>query len=270
MSSSLLSPSVGYGDGGFDWNEGRGLAVLLHGAGGDRSSWALQARTLGSDGWNVLAVDFPGHGRSAQLGGDASIEALADWVGETVETVPAPYRRRLCVAGHSMGACVAVTLAARRDVDRLALLGAGKAMPVNDALLHDTLHAPQQAARFIAAFAHAKQHHLGGAEMPGVWLLGATAAQIARTDPEILHADFAACNAWRSEDLLESVTAPTLVVVGDADRMTPPAAGIGLADSLGDSTLETLTGVGHMMMLEAPTTVGQLLRRHFGDAHATG
>lgn len=268
--SLLTLPSgheAGYGDGGFPWREDNGLAVLLHGAGGDRSSWALQARALGGDGWNVLALDLPGHGRSSRLDGEVTIEALADWVGAVIDACDLP-EARLCLAGHSMGACIAATLAAQRPVDRLALLGAGASMPVNDALLHDTLHEPARAAQFIAAYAHAREHHFGSSEMPGVWLLGATRAQIERTSPQVLHDDFAACNAWRSEDLLSRIDARTMVVIGGADRMTPPAAGRELAESLADATVETLRGVGHMMMLEAPTAVSSLLRRHFGDAAA--
>ena len=54
-------------------------AVFLHGAGLDHSSWALQSRYFGYHGWNVLALDFPAHGRS---GGPpvATVEAMAAWV----------------------------------------------------------------------------------------------------------------------------------------------------------------------------------------------
>ena len=39
-------------------------AVFVHGAGLDHSGWGLQSRYFGYHGWNVLAVDLPGHGRS--------------------------------------------------------------------------------------------------------------------------------------------------------------------------------------------------------------
>ena len=53
--------------------------VFIHGAGQDHSAWALQSRYFAHHGFNVLAVDLPGHGRS---GGDAlrSVEAIADWI----------------------------------------------------------------------------------------------------------------------------------------------------------------------------------------------
>jgi pimeloyl-ACP methyl ester carboxylesterase len=50
--------------------------VFIHGAANDHSVWALQSRYFAYHGRNVLAVDLPGHGKSA---GPAlpSIEALA-------------------------------------------------------------------------------------------------------------------------------------------------------------------------------------------------
>ena len=42
--------------------------VFVHGAGNDHSVWALQSRYFAHHGWNVLAVDLPGHARS---GGEA-------------------------------------------------------------------------------------------------------------------------------------------------------------------------------------------------------
>ena len=93
--------------------------VLLHGAGMDHSVFALQARALAHHGRNLLAFDLPGHGRSA---GPAlpSIGALADWVLAAARAAGA---ERFRLAGHSMGALVALETAARGGgrVEALAL-----------------------------------------------------------------------------------------------------------------------------------------------------
>ena len=53
--------------------------VFIHGAQNDHSVWGLQSRWFAHHGFAVLAVDLPGHGRSA--GGPLpSIEDLADWI----------------------------------------------------------------------------------------------------------------------------------------------------------------------------------------------
>ncbi len=249
---------VGYGDGGSAWAPGP-MVVLVHGAGGDRASWPLQARALARSGLNVFAPDLPGHGATTQLEGDITIERYAEWLTHTLECIPPEVRTEVHLVGHSMGACIAVTVAAAEAPASLSLLGAGAAMPVGEALLDDTLNHQARAAAFIAAFGHGTPHHFGGADIPGVWALGATRAQILRTRPEVLHADFAACNAWRSDALLPQIDCPTLVLIGAKDRMTPPRAGAALAEGLRARSL-TLPDVGHMMMLEAPDAVNDALR----------
>ena len=54
---------------------------------------------------------------------------------------------------------------------------------------------------------------------------------------------------------LAAVTAPTLILVGTEDRMTPPDLSRALHAGLPDSTLTTLDGAGHMLMLEQEAAV---------------
>ncbi|MGA7813275.1 alpha/beta fold hydrolase, partial [Caballeronia sp.] len=65
--------------GGNAFDPSRPAAVFIHGAQHDHSVWALQSRYFAYHGLSVLAVDLPGHSRSA---GPAlrSIGALADWI----------------------------------------------------------------------------------------------------------------------------------------------------------------------------------------------
>ena len=65
--------------GGKDFDASKPTAVFLHGVLNDHSVWGLQSRYLANHGWNVLAVDLPGHCRSA---GEApsSTEQAADFV----------------------------------------------------------------------------------------------------------------------------------------------------------------------------------------------
>ena len=43
---------------------GQPLALFVHGAGLDHTVWAQHSRWLAFHGWNVSALDLPGHGRS--------------------------------------------------------------------------------------------------------------------------------------------------------------------------------------------------------------
>src|SRR5204862_3797477 len=83
--------------------------VFVHGAAHDHSVWALQSRYFAYHGYNVLAVDLPGHGRStgAPL---PSVEAIAQWLPRVLD---AAFVSAATLIGHSMGALAVLDCAAR-------------------------------------------------------------------------------------------------------------------------------------------------------------
>src|SRR5882672_11161861 len=95
--------------GGTEFDPARPVIVFLHGAGFNRTTWRLQTRWFAHHGRSVLAVDFPGHGRSQGVP-LSSIPALADW---TAKFIAATGLKDAALVGHSMGALVALDTAAR-------------------------------------------------------------------------------------------------------------------------------------------------------------
>src|SRR4051812_14712082 len=105
--------------------------VFIHGAGLDHSWWGLQSRYFGYHGWNVVACDLPGHGRS-EGPPLASIALLSDWI---MRLMDAAGIERASLVGHSLGSLVALEAAAShaRRVERIALIGTAFPMNVSDA-----------------------------------------------------------------------------------------------------------------------------------------
>ena len=62
--------------GGKPFDAAKPTVVFIHGVVNDHSVWILQSRYLAHHGWNVLAVDLPGHSASAGEA-PASVEQAA-------------------------------------------------------------------------------------------------------------------------------------------------------------------------------------------------
>src|SRR2546427_7397552 len=82
--------------------------AFIHGAANDHSVWALQSRYFAYHGWNALAVDLPGHGKSEGKALDR-IGDIAGWVARVLDAAGAS---TASLVGHSMGSLVAMETAA--------------------------------------------------------------------------------------------------------------------------------------------------------------
>ena len=81
--------------------------AFVHGALNDHSVWTLLARWAAHHGFGVLAVDLPGHGRSAgPLPG--TVQALADWLLGLLAAAGVQQPGQATLVGHSLGALIAL------------------------------------------------------------------------------------------------------------------------------------------------------------------
>lgn len=240
--------------------------VFIHGAQNDHSVWSLQSRWFAHHGFSVLAVDLPGHGRSA--GSPLpSIEALADWIELLLEKVgaggTATNAPLVTLVGHSMGSLTALECAARHParIARIALIGTAVPMPVSDALLKAAKEKEPKAIAMINTWSHSPRGTIGGNSVPGMWLLGASRRLMERQQPGVLYNDLAACNAYtHGMEATVALSCPVLIVAGSRDLMTSPKAAAKLAANLKQASSVTLSGAGHSLMAEQPDAVLDALR----------
>ena len=95
--------------GGKDFNPGQPTAVFIHGVLNDHSVWILQTRYMAHHGWNVLAIDLPGHCKSEGTP-PQSVEEAADTV---IALLDALKIEKAALIGHSFGSLIALEAAAR-------------------------------------------------------------------------------------------------------------------------------------------------------------
>lgn len=232
--------------------------VLLHGVLNDHSVWGLQARHLAHQGWNVLAPDLPGHGRSGGAP-PRSVEEAAAFVRALLDAAGVA---QAALAGHSFGSLAALEAAARQPgrVSHLALLATAFPMAVSPALLQAARDAPLQAIDMVNRFSHSTLAPPPSALGPGTWLYGLSRALMRRIQQgqprfNLAATGFQACADYRGgEQAMAAVGCPVLFLLGRRDAMTPPRA----AQALGSRARAGRTvqvDAGHDLMLEAPEPV---------------
>lgn len=225
--------------------------LFVHGAGMDHSVWVLQSRYFAFHGCNVLAVDLPGHGRSAGKPLD-SIAAQADWLARLLTAAGID---RAVTVGHSMGSLAALELAVRHPVrvTALALAGTGFPMAVAEPLLTAAREELPRAVDMIVAWGHSPRSQLGGNRLPGMWITAEGRRLLERAGPGVLYADLKACDDYADGSASAvRVSCPVQFVLGRQDFMTPLRASRTLSRAMADSHTVLLDGCGHMPMIERP------------------
>ena len=245
-----------------DMGAGDPPILLLHGFGGDYSSWMFNQAPL-AENRRVIALDLPGHGGSGKDVGDGSVAALSGVVEDAIRALGLT---RLHLVGHSLGGTIAMAIAAKRPAETASLtliasVGLGPEIDggfiaaftaaerrkemvtvaetlfadrklvtrklVEDMLRMKRIDGVSEAMRRIAAreFPGGRQTHVGGASLAGL-------------------------------------RAPLLAIWGGKDRVIPAAH----ARALSGARVELLPEAGHMVHAEAYVEVNRLIAE-FCAAH---
>jgi len=255
------APAYAY-TGGKPFDAALPCVVFIHGALHDHSVWTLLARWCAHHGHAVLALDQPGHGRSAGAP-LASVEALADWV---LGVLDATGVERAALVGHSMGSLIALEAAAGapQRATRLVMMGTAYPMKVSEALLTTARDTPLKAIDMVNAFSHSGLAAKPSFPGPGTWLHGANRALMRRVqagqhETNLFHHDFTLCDRYaRGLEAAAQVSCPVSLVLGARDQMTSPKQTREIAAAL-KARVHTVDA-GHSLMSEAPDAALAALR----------
>ena len=244
--------------GGKAFDAARPTAVFIHGVLNDHSVWILQSRYLANHGWNVLAVDLPGHCKSE--GSPAtSVESAAAFV---LALLDAAGVEKAALIGHSFGSLVALEVAASAParVSQLVMVGTAFPMKVSPALLALSRDEPMKAIDMVNTFSHSMLAPPPSSLGPGTWLYGGSRALMRRVlhsnaSINVFHTGFKACGDYTGgEAAMARVQCKTLFILGRNDQMTLPKAAQGLIGKAAHGRV-VVVEAGHQLMLEAPDAV---------------
>ena len=242
--------------GGKAFNPALPTVVLIHGVLCDHSVWALQSRYLANHGWNVLAIDLPGHCRSAGAP-PATVQEAALFIQALLD---AQGVHQAALVGHSFGSLIAMQAAANMGerISHLVMVGTAYPMKVSQALLDASLNEPEKALHMTNVFSRATLAPPSGA---GAWVFGASLAlgrRVLASNPKVnvFHTGFNACNSYdQGLQAMAAVTCPVLMVLGEFDQMTTPKNAqplITQAKESGKALQVKLIPHGHHQMSESP------------------
>ena len=232
--------------------------VFIHGAGLDHTTWVLFNRFFARNGFNSIAFDLPGHGKT-EGSAVASIEEMASWV---IRFLDAANITTTAIVGHSMGSLVALETASLSPdrFDSVVLLGTGVPMVVGEELLDAARNNDHAAIDMIMLFAHAYSSQLGGNRVAGINIVNANMRLLERSLNGVLYNDLNACNEYNNGlKAAGKINKPVTLILGKEDQMTPTGTAKDLIDSLTDPEVVMLSGCGHMMLSEDPEAVHKSL-----------
>jgi pimeloyl-ACP methyl ester carboxylesterase len=249
--------------------------VFSHGFSLTQDAWHYQRRDLPAE-FRCVFFDQRGHGRSGQpRRDDYSLAAFArdlrvviDWTGE----------QRVVVIAHSMAGMAALQFAALfpdelgRRVAGLVLVDSTYMDAVRGMTASLTSRGAAQFQRAVitAAFRfigqdpmRAQQLRRRGSDLgylgtrlfgfgssPSPSQVAFTDRLLASTDVEVWAKVFPSLINFDHSEVLEHIDVPTLIVVGDKDRLTPPASARHMASKIQGARLLVLEDAGHMAFVE--------------------
>ena len=245
------------------WDHGQAHKVallLVHGFPLDHRLWRAQLDGLSSL-VRVIAPDLAGHGISGSPAHPYSMDWYADDLAALLNHLGV---ERVILAGLSMGGYIAFAFW-RRHPERVRALVLMDTRAEPDSS-QDRSNRDASAARVQAAGAQsfvremlprllAPQNLSGGravdealrmmASQPVSGIIGALGALRDRAD---------------SRPTLPAITVPTLVLVGEADALTPPKDGEAMAQAIPDAQMIVVSDAGHLSPMENPRAVNAALR----------
>ena len=247
-------------------DEGGRTFVLVHGWTNDRRIWAPVARVLVARGHRVVLYDQRGHGRSRAGTDGLTIEALGADMAAVLEHLDA---RDAVVAGHSMGGMAAQAFAiehpqvVRERVAGVALVSTGCSnvgVSGPRGKLAPFVVGNQSVDRFVS------HDRLGPVLVRGTMGRRATLANLramqetfAATDPAVRRGFLEAMTAMDFSASLAGVDVPVVVVSGTRDQLVAHANTRRLAELIKGACFEAIRDAGHMVPLEHPDHVADLL-----------
>ena len=230
---------------GQSFDNSKHTIILLHGSGQSHVVWSLTDQFLSDIGYNVYALDLPGHGNSD---GESlkSIEEMSSWLDKVIKKIGI---EKLSIIGHSQGCLVALDYSNKfsNKVKKLIFIAGSYEIPVNQSLISLAESGNMESLNLMMkwGYGYSKQF-IGGNPLQKI-------LNSSREVREVLAVDLKACNNYKNGlAATKKINCPSLFVFGELDKMIKINKGKEFSSLVPGSKTHIIKECGHMIILENP------------------
>lgn len=240
--------------------------LLLHGFPLDHRMWRAQREALEKEGWRVVVPDLRGFGKAPAGRGPAT---MREYAGDVLRLADRAGIGRFVLAGFSMGGYVAfeVCRQAPSRIQGLALVDTRAEPDSDEARAGRAATAEKVRAQGVGVVADAMLPKMLTPRAPPRLVEEVREMMLAQKPEGVTHALHAMGARPDSRGTLAALRAPTLVLVGQEDAVTPPESSKTMAAVIPGARYQVVQGAAHLAPMERADEVNEALVRWLRELH---
>jgi len=228
-----------------DFSRGRKI-VKVHGAGGNAHRWQRQIDLLAKS-HSPIALDLPGHGRSAGVEGLLTIDDYADFLAAFLDALN---MKSAVIMGWSMGGAIAMNFALRHPARVEALVLVATAAKFN--LPEDRIEGLRAITMGRAPQAFTTDGYSPKTIKENFDVVREGWMEQIKTDPRVRYTDVVACSNVDLREAISKIDQPTLILAGADDQITTVADAELIKSRIRGAELKVVADAGHIIPCERP------------------